>query len=259
MKKAYGICAALLGAAALTLFAVSCSRGGAPLIGISPCYDGHQASVPETYVTAVRKAGGIPVLLPPMHSGQEALQTLEALDGLVMTGGEDIDPARYAQSVWNGSVSVNAARDSSDFLTLGAARALSIPVLGICRGHQAVGVLLGGTLWQDLPTQLDSSPVAHRQSESGDIATHMIYLVPGTHLHALLGVDSIAVNSFHHQAVRDIPAACTVSAVAADGVVEAFEGPGVMCVQFHPEKFIAAGNTALLPIVKDFVREAAGR
>lgn len=275
---------ALLLAGMLVL--VGC-KGSAPLIGISCGWDGGRIDVSDAYARSVRAAGGVSVVLPPVLSMEEAASVLGKVDALILTGGEDVDPARYGEAVLNATVEVNGARDTSDFYLATEALRMGLPILGICRGGQLMNVVLGGSLFQDLPSQIGSmaiggssavdccgsaiheparggsgvngttAAIAHRQSEPDGVGTHMIYIEAGSRLHEILGADSLMVNSFHHQAVKDPGAGVHVVARAADGVVEAWEYDSILCVQFHPELLYArGGNTTFLPIFEDLVARA---
>ena len=233
-----------------------CSCGRTPLIGISSGSDGAYDSVKRTYTVAVRKAGGIPVILPEVYCEKQALELLQSIDGLVMTGGEDYDPAWYGEQVLNSSVEVNAPRDTSDLLLIRAALNLGKPVLGICRGMQGVNVALGGTLYQDIPSQIPCS--CHRQDTSANVATHTVVLAAGSVIGGLLGgADTIRVNSFHHQAVKDPAPGLTVVGFSPDGVAEALEGDGILATQFHPEAFIASGDDFFLPLFRELILRAS--
>lgn len=229
-----------------------------PVIGISSGYSesAGSSSLNSSYYKAVEKAGGVPVIVPLVDNLQTAEAIVRALGGLVMSGGEDVDPARYGESVWNETVGINSPRDSSDFLLLEAARKLGVPVLGICRGEQIVNVFYGGTLYQDLPSQRPGG-FSHKQKVPGDIATHSVSLENGTVLKKIFGVDTLAVNTFHHQAVKDVAPGMTINAYGSDGLVEGFEGKNVLCVQFHPEKFIEGGDDTFLPLFTHFVKWAS--
>ena len=252
----------------------SCASGKKPVIGISSGWDDARVvSLNDTYVAAVRAAGGVPMVLPPVRSAEEAADALSLVDALILSGGEDVDPARYGEDPLNPTVEVNAPRDTSDFLLASGAMERKMPVLGICRGSQLLNVLLGGSLYQDLPSQIGST-ISHRQNESGSVGTHRIYIDTDSRLHRLLGLDSVKVNSFHHQAVKEAGAGVRVVARASDGVVEAWEWSGgaaantgkgstartgvpyILCVQFHPEIFVKAGDTTFLPLFQDLVNRA---
>ena len=252
MRKIFAIISAvvlLAGCAGQTV-----KRTESPLIGISSGFNGSSASLGDAYVNAVRKAGGVPVVLPLVRDKAQAEALLSRIDGLIMSGGEDVAPAYYGEEVLNESVGINAVRDTSDFLLVRAARDCGKPLMGICRGHQLINVAFGGTLYQDLPSQLD---VEHRQSESSSVATHKVGFVDGSRIKGLLGADSLMTNTHHHQAIKDIAPGLKVTARSYDGVVEGCEGPGVFCVQFHPEGLINGGDDTFLPLFKAFVEDCS--
>ncbi|MFC5666014.1 gamma-glutamyl-gamma-aminobutyrate hydrolase family protein [Kitasatospora misakiensis] len=227
-----------------------------PLIGISSYQDdvawsvwNQRASlVPQTYVDAVVRAGGTPVLLPPQPGGAGHL--LDALDGLVLSGGPDVDPARYAADADPRTGPPHPARDDWESRLLHSALTRDLPVLGVCRGMQLLNVELGGTLVQHLP---DGS----HQKVPARFVRHRVEVVDGTRLAALLGPDA-EVSCYHHQAVDRLGAGLRATAHSADGTVEAVELDGhrfALGVQWHPETdpddlrvfhaLIAAGQSAL--------------
>lgn len=249
MKK---IAIIVLAAAAL---AVSC-QNRRPVIGISSSCPEGWVLLRDEYVNSVSRAGGIPLVLPVTTDSVIVERYVNVVDGIIMSGGEDIQPAYYGEEVLNETVESAPRRDTADFLLLRAALRHKLPVLAICRGEQLANVMSGGTLYQDLPSQRDTG-ILHDQTAERSIAQHYVYLEPGSHLRELLGVDSVGVNSFHHQAVKKLGEGLKVSARAADGVIEGFEGDGLFCVQFHPEAFVSAGDDTFLPIFTDFVRQAS--
>jgi putative glutamine amidotransferase len=180
-----------------------------------------------TYLQSIERAGGVPVVLPPCVSDLDSL--ISRLDGVCLSGGPDLDPAAYGDRERHAEL--GPTEPSLDAFELALAREAlrrGMPLLGICRGSQALNVACGGTLHQHLP--------GHRQSEPGTQPTHEVEVLPGTRLAALLGPGALAVNSFHHQAVDRLGHGLRVSARAADGTVEAIEGAGfVLGVQWHAE------------------------
>jgi putative glutamine amidotransferase len=217
-----------------------------PVIGISAS---SPASVGTNYVNAVRKAGGVPMVIAMTGDEVELAKVLETVDGIIMTGGEDIDPARYGEQAVPELEEVYLERDDFDIKLLRMAVEKGLPVLGICRGAQAMNVAFGGTLYQDIPSQIPESEITHKVNAGNNVA-HEIKIVKGTTLHRLLGKKA-GVNSSHHQSVKKLAPGFIISATAEDGVVEAIEKPDAECVigvQFHPEGFVANGNDALLPI-----------
>ena len=225
----------------------SCTPARRPLVGIS-CSRSRSGStlLPTTYSNAVNMAGGVPVVIPTVSTPDEAEAAVAALDGILFSGGEDVNPSWYGEDVFNETVEIDFPRDRSDSLLARAAIASGKPVLAICRGSQLMNVILGGSLYQDLPSQCPGG-VDHSGAE------HKIGIEPGSLLARLYGLDSLTVNSFHHQAVKDIAPGITVTARSADGIVEAWEIPQVWAVQFHPEKMLAAGDDRWLPLFRAFV------
>ncbi len=222
--------------------------GRAPVIGISSSGTvPGSCSAPATYVRAVRKAGGTVLAIPLTETPGQAASVMETLDGIVFTGGEDITPGWYGEEVLNETVESNIVRDRSDSLLARAALAAGKPILGICRGAQLINVVLGGSLYQDLPTQRNRG-VVH-----GGGNMHAIGLEKGSVLFRIFGTDSLTINSYHHQAVKEPFDGMRVTARAADGLIEAYEADGIWAVQFHPEKMLNDGQTAWLAFFEAFI------
>ena len=237
----------------LTIVALQACRSSAPVIGIS-CgrTAAGAATLSANYTDAVLRSGGIPVIFPTVSDKAAADALLKSVDGVIFSGGPDLDPSYYGETVWNETVEVDTLRDVSDLLLMRAALDVGKPVMAICRGEQLMNVVLGGTLYQDLPTQL-GSVVPH----SG--AIHRIGVEKGSVLYDLFGEDSLTVNSFHHQAVKDVAPDVRVTARSADGIVEAYEyGKGVIAFQFHPEGMARTDDAWLAPF-KYFVRKVRRR
>ena len=242
-----------------------------PVIGISAYSENGRCQVNMTYVNAVRLAGGVPLVIPVTGDDAQIAAVLDAVDGLVMTGGEDFDPLKwYGEEPLRALEEVVPSRDEFDVKLVRAAVAKGVPVLGICRGEQLLAVAFGGSLWQDIPSQVPTSYVRHRQgATAGTAGTHSVSIVKGSLLSQVLGGRTQAVvNSFHHQAVKGVPEGLKVTATAADGIVEAVERAGrlapayadggamMLGVQFHPEAITAGGNHEFLPIFQKLVEEA---
>ncbi len=219
-----------------------------PLIGVS-CYR-EQASwgvwqvsadlLPTTYVRAIELVGGIPVLLPPYDApAPSAAAAVEKLDGLVIAGGADVNPARYGQEPQPRTARWRDERDASELALLAAADARQLPVLGVCRGMQLMAVYAGGVLEQHLPDVVGH----HRHDPGGDSFGEVeVRMEAGTRLASLVG-EKLVVHCHHHQAVRDHPG-FVAAARAEDGTVEAMERPGdrfEVGVQWHPEMTHDAG------------------
>ena len=166
-------------------------------------------------------------------------------DGVLLTGGADVDPREYGEAQ-HPTVELDAARDEYELALTKLAIARNLPLLAICRGVQILNVAAGGTLIQDLPSQ-HPSQIPHSVTEPKDAIAHEVTITPHTCLSMLLGKPAMAVNSRHHQAVKDAAAGFVVSAVSPDGIIEAIERPAsTFCVgvQWHPENFVATGQFA---------------
>lgn len=227
---------------------------GRPVIGISSSLKDGFDRVSPSYFEAVLAAGGIPVAIP-----KGAVEVVDMIDGLVMTGGEDVAPWRYGESPVGDCVKVNASRDTSDFAILAAALRKSVPVLCVCRGMQLANVALGGTLWQDIPSQV-RKPVQHRAP--AQTRPHMVRIRKGSMLRDIVGRDTLSVNTSHHQAVRKPAPGLRVTAKAPDGIVEGYEscpsaGHSIVGVQFHPETFAKDGEEPYLSIYRNLVERAS--
>lgn len=189
-----------------------------------------------TYIRAVEINGGIPVVIPPM-AADAADDLLRGLDGLMLSGGPDLDPSLYRDAAHPALGPTWRVLDELEVALARCADRVGLPLLGFCRGAQTLNVARGGSLHQHLPDQV-SSEVEHRQVAAGEVVTHPIMIEPDTVLAGMLGRDSIEVNSFHHQAIDRLGSGLRVGARAPDGVVEAIEDPGpnfFVGVQWHAE------------------------
>lgn len=195
------------------------------------------------YFHAIQDAGGIPVLLPLISSDREAAEVLDRVDGLLLSGGGDMDPHYFGEEPHPQLGEITPERDIAELALTREALRRKLPIFGICRGHQVLAVAAGGTLHQDISARVPGA-IKHQQQAPRWYPSHSVTVKPGTMLNALLG-NSFRVNSFHHQAVRSVPADWVVSATAPDGVIEALEHPGyrfVLSVQWHPESFVGRGD-----------------
>lgn len=192
-----------------------------------------------TYARAIEAAGGVPVVMPPLtHGAVPAL--VERLEGLLLSGGPDLAPAAYDQRPHVELGSTEPRLDAFEYAVVREALKLELPILGICRGAQALNVACGGTLHQHLPDVAGSS-ISHRQSDEGGTTTHDVDVLAGSMLSRVVGSSQLAVNSFHHQAVDRLGSGLRVSARSADGTVEAIEDPRrrfVLAVQWHAEMLL---------------------
>jgi len=207
-----------------------------PIIAITPC------KKPRDYDAAVRRAGATP---KPLSLDDQAATALDGVDGLLLTGGDDVDPAIYGEAPHPTYDVSEPGRDAFEIDLVRRALDADLPVLAICRGLQVLNVALGGTLIQDIP----SEPAAHLQHDAKGPPTtlaHTVTLTPGSCLAALVGPDDTrAVNSRHHQSVRVLGQRLVATATSPDGVIEGAEVPDArFCVgvQWHPENFHATGE-----------------
>ena len=235
--------------------------GERPVIGITANYGDRSAMLTEQYYKAVVAAGGTPVLIPPVADTQVAVNTLARVDGLLLSGGADINPLYAGEEPSPALRDINAERDLPELLLTRLAYNRQIPTLGICRGIQMLAMALGGRVEQDILSaqrpggQGGGKPVKHSQEADRSLPTHTVAIERGSILHALYRSQAIAVNSFHHQAVADAGGRFRVTATAPDGTVEAIESrefKSVMGVQWHPE-CMAEGQ----PIFRWLVKQAA--
>ncbi|MDU1892385.1 MAG: gamma-glutamyl-gamma-aminobutyrate hydrolase family protein [Dysgonomonas sp.] len=232
----------------------------APLIGVSASrtkYGG--SSVPVNYIDAVLKAGGRPVIIPVMTDGVTLRQIVADLDGLLMTGGDDVDPRYYKEKPIPKVNEIDSVRDIFDLVLIKLATDRNIPVLGICRGEQVMNVAFGGTLYQDIPLQHANKSIKHKLMQSGEYPTHNVAVVPDTELASIVGTDELITNSNHHQAVRKVAPNFRVSAKSSDGIIEAIEAypnRSIMGVQWHPESQITKGDSVMLKVVEHIVKQA---
>jgi putative glutamine amidotransferase len=209
------------------------------------------------YAKAVEQAGGLPVVLPPLaHHAIDGL--LDRLSGVCLSGGPDLDPAAYGAEPHPELGTIEPQLDAFEVAVAQRADARGLPVLGICRGCQALNVARGGTLHQHLPDVTDGS-IAHRQTESGRETTHTVNVQAGSRLAGIVGPGKLDVNSFHHQAVDTLGHGLRAVAWAPDGVIEAIEGDGAalyLGVQWHVETLVDRPRHARL---FDALVEAATR
>ena len=213
-----------------------------PVIGLTSSFMVHEDTekvfLPHSYFDAVRHFGGIPLLIPVMAHPDELKFLLDSCDGLILTGGNDIDPARYGETLLNDSVVIAPERDDQESAVIDMALERSLPILGICRGLQMLNVHFGGSLYQDIPSQVPSD-VAHKMDKPYHRTSHLCFAQAGTPLDYLCGGIPFGVNSHHHQAVKDLAPGFSVMGQSEDGIIEAICDPAkpfLWAVQWHPER-----------------------
>ena len=210
-----------------------------PVIGILPLWDDDKDSLwmLPGYMNGIRQAGALPLMLPLTEDRNEINQLVNICDGFLFTGGHDVSPELYHETPLANLISACRQRDVMEFKLLHIALAADKPILGICRGIQLINAALGGSLFQDLPLQRPSS-VDHHQTPPYNIPVHDVNIKKNTPLHDLLQRDILAVNSYHHQAIKILAHDLDVMAFSTDGVIEAVYMPShkfVWAVQWHPE------------------------
>ncbi len=209
----------------------------------------------ENYSERVRAAGGIPILLP--HEPALAGRYLEMIGGLIVTGGAfDVDPALFGAVERHPAVTTKERRTEFELAVTRGAIARDMPVLGICGGEQLLNVVLGGTLVQHIPDEIEGA-LDHEQMNPRSEPGHTVKVARGTLLHRITGAEQLAINSAHHQAVRDVGAGVVVNAVAPDGVIEGIEDPRrrfCLGLQWHPEFAIDPGDAKIFAALIEAAR-----
>ncbi len=223
-----------------------------PVIGITGNYAERENRLAETYYKSVLKAGGVPVIIPPLADTDAIVNTLSRIDGLLLSGGGDFNPLYCGEEPSPKLHSINSERDLPELLITRLAYNRQIPMLGICRGIQTLAMALGGRVEQDIEPK---AAVKHSQDADRSEPTHTVNIADGTILHSIYGCDTIAVNSFHHQAVAETGQKFKATATSPDGFIEAIESrefKSIMGVQWHPE---CLDNG--LPLFQWLVKQAA--
>lgn len=211
------------------------------------------------YVRALRQAGAVPLLLPLMTEPDDIEAQLACMDGILLPGGDDLDPRTFGEEPLPGLGCVYPEVDAYQLAVARRARALGLPMLGICRGLQVMNVAFGGTLHQDLEPR--EGRLQHVQKSYRWAATHAVELVAGTRLQGLFGTTEVVTNSFHHQAVKDLAPGFGINARAKDGIVEGIEqveGPFALAVQWHPEGMFER-HPAMLAVFQALVEACGAR
>jgi putative glutamine amidotransferase len=224
-----------------------------PLVAIAPC-----RKMPD-YEESVRRAGGEPWVLDYEHD--RASVVVASCGGLLLPGGADVGPERYGEEPHPSVTDVDRARDEHEIALVMAALDADLPILAICRGLQVLNVAAGGSLVQDIPSQVPGA-LTHKVPDPQDAMAHSVRVTPGSRLASLMrGALSaeydLDVNSRHHQSARRVAEGFEITAIALDGVIEALEHPGArfcMAVQWHPENFLRTG--AFLPLFAGLIQSA---
>ena len=236
------------------------SRPRIGVAGYTRSSDGQtRTGVGVSYINAVLVAGGLPIILAPELSPEETVDLFNACDGLLLTGGEDVEPARYGAKAHPKLGTTDPRRDANELALISDARARELPILAICRGIQVLNVAFGGTLVQDLPSQRPGK-IDHDNHGARNSHAHSIIVNDGTRLAEILGTLRMNANSFHHQAVDQPGKGLLVTAKAPDGVIEGMESADpdewIVAVQWHPEELAPDVEAPDLKLFQALIRAA---
>ena len=230
-----------------------------PVIAITGNYSDANCMLAEGYYKSVLLAGGIPLVIPPYENPDNLGELLDRVDGLLLSGGADINPLLLGEEPVKELHGINPKRDLQELLLVRLAADRQIPILGICRGIQTLTAALGGELYQDIHSQMEGERIKHDQQLDRAYPSHTVEFVEGSMLYEIFKAGRIAVNSFHHQAVKTPAPGFRTVAVSPDGVIEAVESTehkSIIGVQWHPECFCLAGDDSMAPLFKWIVGEA---
>lgn len=230
-----------------------------PLIGITPWYDYDKkiTYIRDGYCEGVGKAGGIGMLIPVTQDTAELDELFVRCQGLLISGGPDIDAALYGEKNLPFNEDISPYRDFLEMYLIKKAIEQNKPLFGICRGIQIMNAAMGGTLYQDIHSQINGRElIKHSQTAPKWYPTHTVIIEEGSKIHGIFGKNSIGVNSFHHQAVKDVAPGFTVSSRSEDGIIESIEYNDhifAVGVQWHPE-LMWSKDYSFLGLFEEFVR-----
>lgn len=216
----------------------------------------HSSSVLRDYVNAIEKVDALPVIIPYVEKEENLNELFDLCDGIMLIGGDDVTPALYGEKKGPNCGTTCRERDDYEMLIFEKALYEFKPILAICRGAQLVNVALGGTLHQDIPSEIENA-LDHRKSAEIPSYTHKINVIDGTPLYNLVNKAEIHINTFHHQGIKDLGRLLEVMAVADDGIIEAYYMPSyrfLRAYQWHPERMVDT-DEACVSIFKEFVSE----
>lgn len=231
-----------------------------PVIGITGNFGDKGCELAEGYYRSIIEAGATPLIIPPFADKDAMLTVLDSVDGLMLSGGADINPLYCGEDPIPALHGINPRRDAMEMLLVRLAFDRQIPILGICRGIQVMAVALDGSVWQDIYTQEPKASIKHSQDLDRGVASHLVEIQEGSTLYNIIGEKTFPVNSFHHQAVREAGPHLRVVARSQDGVIEAVESneeKSILGVQWHPECFVLNQDDSMMPIFRWLVDEAS--
>ncbi|MBQ5825937.1 MAG: gamma-glutamyl-gamma-aminobutyrate hydrolase family protein [Bacteroidaceae bacterium] len=230
-----------------------------PLIGIMGNYGAKGSELAEAYYRSIEAAGGMPVVIPPVDNPSQLYNLLARIDGLMLSGGADVNPLYWGEDPLPQLGGINSARDKVELLAVRLAYDCGLPMFGICRGVQVIVAALGGKVYQDTAAEHDGGYlIKHSQDAPRFTPTHRVQADSDSLVAKLLGTE-FAVNSFHHQAVKEGGPKLRITARSADGVAEVVESnemKSIWGVQWHPESFIMNNDRRMMPLFQHFVQEA---
>lgn len=229
-----------------------------PIIGITGNYDSGKCTLLEGYYRSVLEAGGTPLIIPAFNDTDAMVSLLDSVDALILSGGGDINPLFLGEEPIRELNSINPARDWQELMLVRMATNRQIPILGICRGLQIMTAALGGKLHQDIYKETGAT-LKHSQDTERHVATHSIRIASSSKLASIFGATNIHVNSFHHQAVKEVAPGFAATALSPDGLIEAVESihcKSMIGVQWHPECMILGGDRTMIPLFEWLVGEA---
>ena len=217
-------------------------RANKPIIGLTSSYEKTDKTnfvfSNHSYLNSIRHFGGIPLIIPTEGEDDELQMLIDMCDGLLLTGGDDIDPALYGEEVLNDTLELTPVRDAVERKVCDLAVKRGLPMFGICRGIQMMNVYFGGSLYQDIPAQIKTE-IKHSMEPPAHRTCHKCIVEKDTPLYELFGREQVGVNSHHHQAVKRVAPGFEVMGRAEDGIIEAIYDPAkpfVWGVQWHPER-----------------------
>jgi putative glutamine amidotransferase len=224
-----------------------------PVIGLTMYDIDKKLDINNAYLQSIELAGGIPICIP--NATEETVEALlSRIDGLLLIGGGDLDPFLFGEEPHQKIGAVVRKRDDSDLLLMNDAFKKQLPILGVCRGQQVMNVAFGGTIIQDIPSQIDNAILHKQPSKRGELAHNVEVLTPK--FKEIFGENTFRVNTFHHQSIGKLGKGLVLSAVAKDGVIEGIEHeshPYCVAVQWHPEELAPSGDIYAQRLFKSFI------
>lgn len=214
--------------------------------------EGDRMGINSDYVYSIEKAGAYPIIFPLINDEDYIEEILKTVDGIVLTGGDDINPLIYKEEPLALQGDIDDVRDIFDFKVIDKAIKLNKAILAICRGHQSLNVYFGGTLYQDVSYGY-KDPMKHAQKANKNLGTHTVEFTKNSTLYNIFG-DKVITNSYHHQCIKDLGEGVIATGHSKDGVIEGVEiknHPNIISVQWHPEKML--GNEEMGKFFKYFV------